>query len=54
MTNLEESVEENSSVVTEYQYVQNNHSDIQFVQEHFEWLDKQEERAVVVADGAYS
>lgn len=30
--NLEESVGTNGSVVTEYQYEQNNHSDSQFIQ----------------------
>ena len=52
--NLEESVGENGSVVTEYQYDQNNHSDSQFIQEHLEQMDKQEERTVIVTDGAYS
>ena len=52
--NLEESVGENGSVVTEYQYDQNNHSDSQFIQEHFKQMDKQEERTIIVADGAYS
>ena len=52
--NLEESVGANGSVVTEYQYEQNNHSDSQFIREHLEQMDKQEERTVIVADGAYS
>ena len=52
--NLEESVGENGSVVTEYQYDQNNHSDSQFIREHLEQMDKQEERTVMVTDGAYS
>lgn len=52
--NLEESVGENGSVVTEYQYDQNNHSDSQFIQEHLEQMDKQEESTVIVTDGAYS
>ena len=41
-------------VVTEYQYGQNNHSDSQFIQEHLGQMDKQEERTVIVTDGAYS
>ena len=45
--NLEESVEKNGSVVTEYQYDRNNHSDSQFIQEHLEQIDKQEERTVL-------
>ena len=52
--NLEESVGANGSVVTEYQYEQNNHSDSQFIQEHLDQMDKQEERIVIVTDGAYS
>lgn len=52
--NLEESVGVNGSVVTEYQYEQNNHSDSQFIQEHLGQMDRQEERTVIVTDGAYS
>ena len=52
--NLEESVGANGSVVTEYQYEQNNHSDSQFIQEHLAQMDNQEERTVIVTDGAYS
>lgn len=52
--NLEKSVGENGSVVTEYQYDQNNHSDSQFIRKHLEHMDKQEDRTVIVTDGAYS
>lgn len=52
--NLEESVGENGSVVTDYQYEQNIHSDSRFIREHLEQMGKQEERTVIVADGAYS
>ena len=52
--NLEESVGTNGSVVTGYQYEQNNHSDSQFIQEHLEQMDKQKERTVIATDGAYS
>lgn len=52
--NLEESVGKNGSVVTDYQYDQNNHSDSQFLQEHLEQMEKQEERTVIITDGAYS
>ena len=52
--NLEESVGADGSVVTEYQYEQNNHSDSQFIQEHLAQMDNQEERTVIVTDGAYS
>lgn len=54
VANLEESVGENGSVVTEYQYEQNTHSDSLFIKEHLEQMDKQEERTVIVTDGAYS
>ncbi|MFR7848626.1 MAG: hypothetical protein ACLU8S_14475 [Coprococcus phoceensis] len=52
--NLEESVGTNGSVVTGYQYEQNNHSDSQFIREHLEQMDKQKERTVIATDGAYS
>ena len=52
--NLEESVGGNGSVVTDYQYEQNNHSDSQFIQEHLEQMEKQEERTVIITDGTYS
>jgi len=54
VANLEESVGSNGSVVTEYQYEQNIHSDSQFIREHLERMDVQEEKTVMVADGAYS
>jgi len=54
VANLEESVGTNGSVVTDYRYEQNNHSDSQFIQEHLEQMEKQEEQTVIVADGAYS
>lgn len=52
--NLEESVGKNGSVVTEYQYEQNNHSDSQFIREHLKKMERQEEKTVIVTDGAYS
>lgn len=51
--NLEESAGENASVVTEYWYEKNIHSDIRFVQEHLEQMDKQEERTDIVMDDAH-
>ena len=54
VANLEESVGTNGSVITEYQYEQNNHSDSQFIRKHLEQMEKQEEQTVIVADGAYS
>ena len=52
--NLKKSVGGNGSVVTEYQYGQNNHSGSRFIREHPGQMDKQEERTVIVTDGAYS
>ncbi len=52
--NLEESVGENGSVVTEYQYEQNNHSDSQFIREHLEKMECQKDQTIIVTDGAYS
>ena len=47
-------MEEKSSVVTNYQYEQNNHSNSQFIQKHLERMDKQKERTALVTDDAYS
>jgi hypothetical protein len=52
--NLEESVGEEGSIITDYQYEQNIHSDSQFLKDHLERMKKQEERVVLVTDGAYS
>ncbi len=38
--NLEELVGNNGSVVTEYQYEQNTHSDSQFIQDRLEQMGK--------------
>ena len=54
VANFEECVGLNGSVVTEYQYEQNNHSDSQFIREHLQQMDYQEERTVIITDGAYS
>lgn len=54
VANLEESAGSTGSVVTEYQYEQNIHSDSQFIREHLGRMDVQEEKTVIVADGAYS
>ena len=54
VANLEESVGKNGSVVTDYAYEQNIHSDSQFLKEHLEQMDAPEETVTVVADGAYS
>ena len=53
MANLEESVGENGSVVTDYQYEQNTYSDSQFLHDFLEKMDTQEEPVVLVTNGAY-
>lgn len=52
--NITESSSENGSIVTDYQYGQNNHSDSEFLKETLEGMEKQEETVTIVADGAYS
>jgi hypothetical protein len=54
VANIEETVGNNGSVITEYQYEQNIHSDSQFFKEHLEQMETQEERTIIIADGAYS
>ena len=52
--NLVESVGEESSVITDYAYEQNIYSDNQFMKDYLNQQEKQEEEALLVADGAYS
>lgn len=52
--NLEETVGENGSVVTDYQYDQNIQSDSQFMKEYLSSQEPQEEKITVITDGAYS
>lgn len=52
--NVEESVGPEGSVITDYQFEQNTHSDSQFLKERMENLEPQEEPVTLVADGAYS
>lgn len=54
VANLEESVGENGTVVTEYQYEQNTYSDSQFLKDHLNKMEKQDETISLIADGAYS
>lgn len=54
VANLEESVGANGSVVTEYQYEQNTHSDSQFLKDHLNKMEKQDESISLITDGAYS
>lgn len=52
--NVEESVGENGSVVTDYQYETNNTSDSAMLKDHLEKMEKQEQETLVVTDGAYA
>lgn len=50
---MEESVSENGSVITDYQFEQNTYSDSQFLQDNLQKTDYQEDGSVLVTDGAY-
>ena len=52
--NIEETVGKNGSVITDYQYEQNNYSDSQFLKDSLARMEVQDETTTVVADGAYS
>ena len=53
VANVEESVGENGSVVTDYQYEQNTYSDSQFLHDSLEKMDEQDETVIIATDGAY-
>lgn len=53
VANLEESVNKNGSVITDYQFEQNTYSDSRFLQDSLQKTDCQEDGSVLVADGAY-
>lgn len=52
--NIEESVGENGSVVTEYQFETNNTSDSAMLRERLENMEPQKEPTTLVTDGAYA
>ena len=54
VANFEESVGENGSVVTDYAVEQNNTGDSVLLKNHLNQMDKQEEKVIMIADGAYS
>lgn len=54
VANFEESVGENGSVVTDYQFEQNTYSDSQFLKNSLQQKEQQKETTILVADGAYS
>ena len=53
IANLEETVGEAGSVVTDYRYEPNTYSDSQFLQDSMAEIAKQEEESVLVTDGGY-
>lgn len=53
VANLEESVGENGSVVTDYQYEQNTHSDSQFLADSLKGMERSEQTVTIATDGAF-
>lgn len=51
--NIEETVDKNGSVVTDYQFDKNIHTDSQFLQESLSQMEKSEEEIILVTDGGY-
>lgn len=54
VANVEETVDKNGSVITDYQYEQNNYSDSQFLKDSLNRTERQSEQVTLVTDGAYS
>jgi hypothetical protein len=54
VANVTESVGDDKSIITDYQFEQNTHSDSDFLKEHLETTNKRPERVTIVTDGAYS
>ena len=54
VANVIEASGENGSIIEDYQYEQNTHSDSQFLKETLEGMGKQAEPVTIVTDGAYS
>lgn len=52
--NVVETVGDNGSIVTDYQYEKNTHSDSQFLKETVNAMEKTEKPTVLITDGAYS
>lgn len=51
--NLEETVGKNGSVVTDYPFDKNTHTDSHFLQETLSQMEKSEEEIILVTDGGY-
>ena len=54
VANVTEAVGDNGSVVTDYQFEQNIHSDAEFLDEYLDKEEKTPEKRTLVADGAFS
>lgn len=54
VANLEETVDRNGSVITDYQFEQNIYSDSRFLKDSLERTEVQEEKSTLITDGAYS
>lgn len=52
--NLEETVDKNGSIVTDYQYERNTYSDSQFLKDNLKRNEVSKEEITLVTDGAYS
>ena len=53
VANIEETVGQNGSVVTDYQFDKNTHTDSHFLQESLSAMEKSEEEIILVTDGGY-
>lgn len=51
--NLEETVGKNGSVVTDYQFDQNIHTDSEFLQESSSQIEREKDEIILVTDGGY-
>ena len=54
VANVTESVGEDKSIITDYQFDANTHSDSDFLKEHMESVERTPGRNTLVTDGAYS
>lgn len=53
VANIEETVGQNGSVVTDYQFDKNTHTDSHFLRESLSAMEKSEEEIILVTDGGY-
>lgn len=51
--NLEETVGKNGSVITDYQFDKNTHTDSHFLQDTLSAMEKSEEEIILITDGGY-